>query len=72
MQLLAMAAGSFVKMVRQGLIEPGLINRIMQLSFEGIEEDVADPKALNHKAVTLDTAQRTFLDIMMKMLNCQE
>ncbi|KAM3175163.1 hypothetical protein ACTXT7_009063 [Hymenolepis weldensis] len=61
---LAIAGASIVKTVRVGLIEPGLVNRIMQLVFGG------DSNA--SKSQTLSDIFCTFIDVMMEMLNHNE
>lgn len=64
MNRLAIAGASLVRTVRVGLIEPGLVNRIMQLVFGG------DSNA--SKSQTLSDIFCTFIDVMMEMLNHNE
>ncbi|VDO04424.1 unnamed protein product [Rodentolepis nana] len=61
---LAIAGASLVKTVRIGLIEPGLVNRIMQLAFGGISNA--------EKSQTLSRIFGTFIDVMVEMTNHNE
>ncbi|KAM7543061.1 hypothetical protein Aperf_G00000006832 [Anoplocephala perfoliata] len=60
---LAIAAASLVKTVRVGLIEPGLVNRIMHLAYGG-------SSANSSQALTNIFA--VFIDVMLEMLNHNE
>ncbi|VDL60929.1 unnamed protein product [Hymenolepis diminuta] len=64
MNRLAIAGASLVKTVRVGLIEPGLVNRIMLLVF-GDDSNAS-------KSQTLSDIFCTFIDVMMEMLNHNE
>nr|CDS33531.1 Activating signal cointegrator 1 complex subunit [Hymenolepis microstoma] len=58
---LAIAGASLVKTVRVGLIEPGLVNRIMQLAFGGDSNE--------SKSQTLSAIFGIFIDVMIEMTN---
>ncbi len=61
-----------MKTVRQGLIEPGLVNRIMQLAFEGLDQTQAAAETVDSKITALNNATRTFVDVMVDILNNRE
>ncbi|KAL5970492.1 Activating signal cointegrator 1 complex subunit 2, partial [Taenia solium] len=57
---LAIAAAALVKMVRVGFVEPGLVHRIMQMTFDG-------PDASCNQS--LMGASNTLIGVMVDMLN---
>ncbi|CDS39533.1 Activating signal cointegrator 1 complex subunit [Echinococcus multilocularis] len=60
---LAIAAAALVKTVRVGLVEPGLVHRIMQMTFDG--SDASSNQSLME-------ATNTLIAVMMDMLNHPE
>lgn len=60
---LAIAAAALLKTVRVGLIEPGLVHRIMQMTFDG-------PDASCNQS--LMEATNNLIGVMVDMLNYPE